>query len=488
MKNLILSVSFLLTVMFHPSLTTNATACSCNEYALPPCAAYWRADAVFVGTVTEILPTSKKSSNSLPEAILRFSTEEAFRGINTSTVIEVATLSGTSCDSNFSIGERYLVYAHRDSSSGRLRVWPCDRTKSISRADEDLAYIRGLSRDAPKQSILGRVSDDKYDPLKDIQIKVEGIGKEYRAMTDKEGNYKVEVERPGAYRVRAFIPFSAVAVNSPDFRGEPAEKQTIVEYELNIPLGQCDYREIHLYKVDLRAQAEISGRVFDIEGKSEGHLTLYLYPATGQSFSPGDYEIATTDTEGNYCFKGLKAGRYWLGVNIGQTPDVSAPYPETFYPGVAQPERAAILSLVEGQKLTNRDIQLPPKLVEREITGVIVWPDGSPAEKSSRGAVPNVGPVFSVHDPQRLGATLTPFRRDRTITQKVENGKFSFVGFEGYSYVIHVHAFDSEGRVMHAKHVKVRLEGEVKPIKLVLSLPGYGTREEEIKKELGEQK
>jgi hypothetical protein len=487
MKNLIFSVSFLLTIMFYPPLTTRATVCSCNESGLPPCAAYWRADAVFVGSVTEILPASKKASNSLPEAILRFSIEEAFRGINASTVIEVATLSGTSCDSHFSIGENYLVYAHRDSTSGQLDIWPCDRTKSLSRADEDLAYIRGLSRDAPEQSILGRVSDGKYDPLKDIKIRVQGIGKEYGAMTDKEGNYKVVVERPGAYRVQAFIPFSAVAVNRPDFRGEPTEKQTVVEYELNIPLGQCDYREIQLYKVDLRARAEISGKVVDIEGKPERDLTLYLYPATDQSFSSDDYEIATTDTEGNYSFKGLKAGRYRLGVNIGRMPDVSAPYPETFYPGVPQPERATILSLVEGQKLTNRNIQLPPKLVEREITGVIVWPDGNPAEKSSRGAVPNIGLVFSVQDPQ-LGVTLTPFRRDRTVTQKVEDGRFSFIGFEGYSYVIHVHAFDSEGRVMHAKHIKVRLEGEIKPIKLVLSLPGYGTKEEEIKKELGEQK
>ena len=473
----------LIAFVLHPLVTNNTMACTCAESSSPPCAACWRADAVFVGSVTAIIPPSQKPTRDLPEATLRLSVEEAFRGAAVGTTLEIATLSGTSCDSHFDVGERCLVYAHRDLTSGRLHILPCDRTARLSAAYEDLSYIRGLSV-GPSQSILGKLSEGKYDPLSNILIKVDGATKEYQTVTDDRGNYKIDIAQPGAYRVRLFVPFSAITINQPEFRVDRTEKQTILEYKLEISSGRCDYRETHLAKVDLTARAEISGKVVDTQGKGVADLTLYLYPATGQSLSGGDYELATTDTQGNYSFRTLKGGRYWLGVNLGKMPDVGAPYPTTFYPGVPSPEQATILSLSEGQRLIERDIQLPPKLVEREVTGEIVWTDGSPAARVS-GRAPH---VFSIRDPGDL-SSLDPFRKDRTITRKVdEHGQFSFIGFEGYSYVIHVHAFDKQGRVVHAKHVKVKIEGEMKPIRLVLSLPGYGEKPEEMKKELEEPK
>jgi hypothetical protein len=489
MTNLRHLISFFLVFVLHALTTTNALGCSCIESEIPPCAAYWRADAVFVGSITAIIPPPQQLTKSLPEATLRLSVEEAFRGAAVGTILEVLTLSGTSCDSSFNIGNRYLIYGHRDSTSDRLHIPPCDRTKILSDAGEDLAYIRGLSRNAPIQTILGRVSDGRHDPMSNIPIKVVGAGKEYQAITDQEGRYRIDIAQPGMYRVRAFFPFAAVALDRPDFLGDPTEEQTVLQYEVNITNGHCDYREIHVLKVDLRARAEISGNVVNTQNKGVPHLTLYLYPETAQSASGGDYELATTDAEGNYSFKGLKAGRYRLGVNLWRMPDVSAPYPTTFYPGVPLPEQATILSLDEGQKLIERVIQLPAKLVEREVTGAIFWPVGKPAAKPSGSAPQAFGPMFSIRDPADLTTPLNPFREDRTITQKVdETGQFSFVGFEGYSYVIHVHASDSEGRIMHAKHVKVKVEGVMKPIKLVLSLPGYGERNEEIRKELEYQK
>src|SRR4030095_16224254 len=112
---------------------------------------------------------------------------------------------------------------------------------------------------------------------------------------------------PGTYRVRAFFPFAAIAFDTPDFMGEPADKQTVLQYVVNIANGQCDYREIHVLKVDLKARAEIRGKVVDTQNKGVPHLTLYLYPETVQSASGGDYELATTDAEGYYSFTGLKA-------------------------------------------------------------------------------------------------------------------------------------------------------------------------------------
>src|SRR4030095_10266866 len=92
-------IPFFLVFILHPLITSNALGCSCIESKIPPCAAYWRAHAVFVGSVMSIVPPPKQLTNSLPEATLRLSVEEAFRGAAVGTTIEVYALSGTSCDS-----------------------------------------------------------------------------------------------------------------------------------------------------------------------------------------------------------------------------------------------------------------------------------------------------------------------------------------------------------------------------------------------------
>jgi hypothetical protein len=67
-----------------------------------------------------------------------------------------------------------------------------------------------------------------------------------------------------------------------------------------------------------------------------------------------------------------------------------------------------------------------------------------------------------------------------------EKGRFSFIAFEGYSYVVHVHAVNKDDKPMHAKHQKITV-GEKNPVlKFVLSLPGYGEDEAAMKRERAE--
>src|SRR2546426_7632184 len=77
-------------------------ACSCLEYGTPVCAAYWRADAVFVGQLRDT-PVEKKSDAEIPTVMLHFIVEQPFRGI-AGTQVDVATYSGTSCDMKFDRG------------------------------------------------------------------------------------------------------------------------------------------------------------------------------------------------------------------------------------------------------------------------------------------------------------------------------------------------------------------------------------------------
>lgn len=104
MKRLLLLLSFVW-LLFIPS---EARACTCLEYDVPVCAAYWRANAVFVGQLLDITPVEHTSERQLPTVMLHFIVEQPFRGI-TANRVDVETLSGTSCDMRFGKGERYLI-------------------------------------------------------------------------------------------------------------------------------------------------------------------------------------------------------------------------------------------------------------------------------------------------------------------------------------------------------------------------------------------
>lgn len=101
MKRLLLILSSFAWLSLIPE---EARGCTCNEYDVPVCAAYWRADAVFAGQLLGITPVEKKSDNQMPTVMLHFIVEQPFRGLAGDRV-DVETLHGTSCDMKFEKGD-----------------------------------------------------------------------------------------------------------------------------------------------------------------------------------------------------------------------------------------------------------------------------------------------------------------------------------------------------------------------------------------------
>jgi len=474
-------------------LPSAARACQCIETATPPCARYWRAQAVLVASAVEIYPPPDEYGVYPPETLVRLSVEQVYRGKVAKEVFERQG-NGANCKVVFETGRRYLLYAHEyDPKTRKITTSECSGSGELAADDQDLEYIQGLRKKKPEQNVYGKLAMNKYTPLPGIKIIAAGNGKNYTAVTDQDGEYKIALPKAGAYRVRAIIPFSASTLeyseNTPYPKVDTTESRTIIEYEMNVPAGQCRYKETDVFRVDLKAVAEIKGRVVDVEEKPVGSLTLYLYPATeGQDFYKGGYEFATTDKDGRYSFVGLRGGRFWLGVNLGRMPDVDEPYPVTYYPGVPDPAHATLVELEDGQELSLKDFRLPPKLVEREITGVVLWPDGSPVTRHTPEATDDDSAfIVTLYDPRNL-MSLTRIRRDKTSTSKVDGeGRFSVTAFEGYTYVINASAFNAKDEPMRSKYVKVKATEDLKPLTLILSLPRDTRGEDLIKKELGEQ-
>jgi membrane-bound metal-dependent hydrolase YbcI (DUF457 family) len=136
-------------------------ACSCNRIG-PACEAAWKADAVFLGTVTHVYPlTIFGFPLAWPfptERRTTFAVKESYRG-PTEATIEILTAMGCcACGIEFQWGQDYLVYAYRVPGTRALATSICSRTSRAQDAASDLAYLRSLSSSAPPAHIYGFVT------------------------------------------------------------------------------------------------------------------------------------------------------------------------------------------------------------------------------------------------------------------------------------------------------------------------------------------
>ena len=432
-------------------VATDARACQCREYGTPVCAAYTRAAAVFVGMAAEIKKVPKEKDN--PDALVsvRFLVEEPFRGV-AGPEIEVLTSTGHMCALPFQRGQRWLVYAYREARDGRLGTEMCTGTRQIDGAEEDLVYLRGLAKGAFQQSVSGKLRD-RPERVGGIKFLVTGGGRRYESTSDANGNFTVALPEPGRYRVRAVVP-SSVSVLSyimGDMETHPTDEQTVIEYGVDLALGQCDYRELELYEIDLHATAEITGRVLDAQGQPVAAGSVHLLDAekTGGEHRRGKH--ARLGTDGAYKFESLAAGRYVLVINPSDAPPDKgdAPYPRTFYPGVTEPERKTVVSVTEGAKLSGLDLQLGPPLRERRLTGRVFWADGRPAPKARVELIDGTS-----------GRYMYSVNADG-------KGRFSMTVYEGFKYELVAEV--EGGRISgYGEPIAVPPTSEPGPLKLVI--------------------
>src|SRR5687768_16476977 len=328
-----------------------AQACSCIEGDVPVCAAYWRADAVFVGQLLDITPVEKTSNGQMPTVMLQFIIEQPFRGV-TGDRVGVETLHGTSCDMRFAKGERYLIYGHRERNGYQLFAGACTRTTLLKHAVEDLNYIRTVTQEEAKSSIFGRLTRDRYQHLPGIKVTVQSGNRTFEGETDEKGNFAIPVPGPGKYTVKAFLPFAAdVMAYGPDERGKlkPSDTLTTFEYEVQIAKNECHFRQIDAFKIDLHATAEISGNVLTTSGRPVSPGFVYLINVADTD----DSRSELLEAGGSFKFKGVAVGEYYLVLNPrNQAPgDGHAPYPRTYYPNVPEAGAATKIVITEGAKL-----------------------------------------------------------------------------------------------------------------------------------------
>jgi hypothetical protein len=383
-----------------------AQACSCFPVG-PPCQAYGSASAVFAGAAVSMRRVGPGEAQSeYRERVFKFSVDQAYLGV-VGTEIEVLTGSGGGdCGYDFTIGERYLVYAHLYNN--RLVTGICTRTRLFAQAGEDLGFLGNLSSAAPGATIHGEVVRGQYPkkdrtPLPtDIFVKIEGNDVRREVRLDAQGRFRVTGVPPGKFKVTLQIPETLFT--------ERAEQEVVVS---DRGCGSVVY--------GITDNGRLSGTVFDIHGQPVRRILLSLIDPA--SDAKQEYvKSERTDDEGRFNFTAVQAGRYFLAVNRTRFPDPKDPtlaYAPAFYPGVVDQVNAEAITVGVGEKRTGLDIRMPLLRPPSVLTIEIVWDDGSPVAKAQLSLRDATG-----ESDVAFGAVAD------------ENGRFKINGYVGQQVIV----------------------------------------------------
>lgn len=310
-----------------------------------PCARYWEADAVFTGlAVDDGLDHEGSTWGNHPARLV---VEQVFFGLQEEKEVEIDPGITTECYFRFRKGLSYFIYAKRDASGG-LRTSGCLGSVRLDMSGEDLQFARRVARGDSESFLFGSANAK----LAGVEILASGQGKQYRAVTDNEGNFKISPVAAGKYEVRA--THAGYVSEKAFYTGEVHDKGCA---EVN---------------VNLRTDGRISGTFRDSTGAPAPNIEAQL--ATAEEDGSLSFQgNVVSDEAGRFEFTKLAPGTYMFGVNLDDGPSVRAPFPTTRYP--------VPISLSEGQKLSEIDLRLPPRLPQRTIHVQAMWPDGRAASE-----------------------------------------------------------------------------------------------------------
>lgn len=158
---------YILISIFSLILFYKASACSCSDK--PSIEDNWKyASQVFIGEVVAIdnsgnfYSASGQQVTTITIRIIETFKLDIYKNYNYRTFIY---LGGGSCDSNFEIDKKYLIYASGNGLNSFLKASICSRTALLSRVDKnEILQLRKLYQDfKAKNKIPQLISDNEIE-------------------------------------------------------------------------------------------------------------------------------------------------------------------------------------------------------------------------------------------------------------------------------------------------------------------------------------
>jgi hypothetical protein len=433
MKKFALRAFILVTLLL--TFASATYPCDCVFGGGVVCEDFWKAKAVFVGTVIESKTVIRKQDgHEWHQRLVRLSIDEAFTGVEGPQVEILTGLGDSDCGFGFRTTQQYVVYAY-ETKDGQLETSICTRTKHVSKAAEDLAYARGLAKAKPVGKLTVEVV--RFDRDKDgmgsqtalagISVKIKGPKTELNRTTDKNGTIVIADLTAGDYEVSAAVPDGLAD------RGAPRK----------IKLAERGCGLVHF---SLVVNGRLNGRVVGANGLPIPLAEIFLTAADKEKYR-GHWATSYSDENGKYSFDRIPAGRYILIIRFDGMTSQNRPFPTLYYPGVSERAAAKVFTIAEGQRIENFELVMPPMPAEHTIEGVVVGTDGRPVTGARAG----------------YGSDSVSYRIDVD-----ERGRFSFKAYEGTILSVNASRELAPGRLVYSLGIEITVTAGLKPVTLVL--------------------
>lgn len=354
----ILTVVFLVFMVF----AIKSVACSCTPkvYA-PACELISNGDVVFVGEPLEF-----------SSGVYRFKIDKAYKGLTSELrEVKVYGFAGTSCEQQYDIGVKYLIFGQKSSKSPDiLQTGFCSGSRKANQFDTDYldSFLKGETQTVVFGQVLqwvtriGLPEEDESNPVEGASLILENENRKYTATTDSFGRFMFSGIISGNYNLSA---------RKTPFRPLPAT------YDISVIKGGCRQEF-----VQLKANSAIEGTLLYPDGTPAANIRMELLRknSRGEWYSTY-YMWKQTDGRGRFTFDDLETGEYLLGYEIwGDRPSADSPYPTHYFPGVATRNQARSLTLSPDQTISGLTLKLPGKHTKRNIKIKVIYPNGSLSE------------------------------------------------------------------------------------------------------------
>ncbi len=381
------------------SLCPPLIGCTCGvDPAAPACSLVGTRDVAFLGRVA--FSNDDGSGRFTQSTLVQFDVEEIYKGLAQGVKdVWIDPGSFTSCYQRFRVGDRYVVFAHNPSgtpSTGTVTMstrqespkplppvfdsrrppkvyvsTSCDGSREAAHAAADISWLRAFVSGKTTTRIFGRILEEQGTPLLHAEdevglagatVRIEGPGGKYEEISSSAGAYSFEGVPDGTY---------SLDVSLDQYRLERGYQR--------IKLAPRACLEVN---PKLVTDGEISGTARGPNGRPIAGLKIQIARVLpGGKLRHLFASRAKTDASGHFLLTALPHGDFLLGVNLGNVPTRETPYPTVYYPGSRFRSTAQALHLKPGEHISGLKLLLPEPLAPRSVSVIVVWPNGTPANR-----------------------------------------------------------------------------------------------------------
>ncbi|HEY9283805.1 MAG TPA: hypothetical protein VIP46_10155 [Pyrinomonadaceae bacterium] len=284
------------------------------------------------------------------------------------------------------IGRRILLYLPAPGKDHKpWRAGGCGRGGDVQHVGDDLLFLNNLAKARGRTRLSGTVASvsGEHARLANRTVRVVGAKKTYEAKTDENGVYEIYDLPAGRYLVEpetqpGWKIDADSSRRSPSFADVENVNEIVSGGRLKrIPVVVEDKRHAG---VDIYFEIDnaVGGKVYNAAGKPMRDVCLRIHPAAGEQQAAFPYKANCTKDDGAFLFEEIPTGSYVLVVNEDGKITSSEPFGKFYYPNVAERERAAVITVGPGDRVTGLDIHPPGAVETITVEGRFLYSDGQP--------------------------------------------------------------------------------------------------------------